>query len=170
MRAFFALPVEQETASAIDRWRTNSLPAFERPVVQANFHVTLAFLNEISDETCRSLENLAAGILMRPFSLELDSPGYWPKQGIYFLEPSNTPDVALDLADQIRRSCQRLGIRVDRRDYLPHLTLARRCETAPPHPLSEPDFRINCDEFCLYQSIRGVNGVRYEKVSGWPLL
>lgn len=169
MRAFFALEIDEALANRIDRWRANSLPPFASAVPWHNFHLTLAFLGEISrgqrDELCK----LAAGAGVPPFELRLDSMGYWPRREISYLAPRAWPAGLDDLAGQLRRISNRLGLKSDRRQYRPHVTLSRRCAAEPPPPLVPPDFEISAGAFHLYESRRVKAGVRYEVIARWKL-
>ena len=169
MRAFFALEVDDDLAGEIDLWRSRSLPPFSRPVPWRNFHVTLAFLGEVSPARCNALCKMADGAGISPFELRFESLGYWPRQKISYLAPRTCPAGLDGLVGRLRRTSNRLGLKMDQRKYLPHLTLARRCEAAPAPPLSAPDFRLGVSAFHLYRSKQMKTGVRYEVMASWSL-
>lgn len=169
MRAFFALSADDETSAAIEYWRDSKLPLFLRPVARINFHLTLTFLGEISDRQFSDLETMASNIRVPPFRLCFDSTGYWPKQQIYYLAPTHVPGSLHDLVNQLRQIANRLNIKVDKRRYQAHLTLARRCQQAPPEALTPPDITLNSREFCLFESTRMKGGVRYDRKESFDL-
>lgn len=169
MRAFFALPLAEGTAIDLERWRDSKLPVFSRPVPRSNYHLTLAFLGEISERQCRDIQALAESIRVPVFELRIDTTGYWPKQRIYYVAPSEVPDPLLELVNELSACAKRLSIRTNKRKYLPHLTLARRCDRPPPAALMAPDIRICCETFVLFESVGGRSGVRYDEVDRWDL-
>lgn len=164
MRAFFALPLDAALTTKVSNWRENSLPPLARPVPAENLHVTLAFLGDISPEQCQTLIHLCNDLQFEPFDLEFGRTGYWPRQEIFYLEPFAVPAELLTLHDDLNRLLRLLNLKADRRTYHPHLTLARRCETAPPAPLNPLEFTLPCNSFVLYESVRLRKGVRYEPV------
>ena len=169
MRAFFALATDDDTSAVIERWRDSKLPPFLKPVARINFHLTLAFLGEISERQLRDIEVMASSIRVPAFILPLDSTGYWPKQQTYYLAPTHLPDSAFELVSQLKQIANRLDIKVDKRKYQAHLTLARRCELAPPEALTPPDITLDCSEFCLFESTRMKGGVRYDLIDSFDL-
>lgn len=168
MRAFFGLSVE-EASGAVASWRASALPPFERPVAAENLHITLVFLGDINTRQFRQLSQLAGLVAGRAFPLQLNSIGYWPKQEVSFLAPRQVPQPLDNLVSDLRRLAKRAQLRVEKRQYQPHLTLARRCLRAPPAPLTEPDFHLHCSDFTLFESVAQRNGVRYEQIQSWPL-
>jgi 2'-5' RNA ligase len=169
MRAFIGLPIPVDTSAAIEHWRTSSLPPFLRPVPRENFHITLAFLGEISLNKVRLLEQQLADIRTGSFTLRLDAVDYWPKPEISCLSASEQPNELKTLVGTLRNRLRRNGVRVERRAYHPHVTLARRCITAPPAALVAPDFECHFEEMVLFESTRRSNGVRYDAVCHWSL-
>ena len=169
MRLFFGLPLEIADAEAIAGWRRQALPEFRRPVPLENFHITLCFLGEVSGHHCRDLCQAAQILGGGGFELGLDVMGFWPKNEICYLQPQRVPEALPQLAEDCRGVARRVGLKVEKRRYQPHLTLARRCETAPPEPLLRPDFVLVFDRFALFESARTRRGVTYEVVEEFPL-
>jgi|DEB0MinimDraft_6_1074348.scaffolds.fasta_scaffold24558_2 2'-5' RNA ligase len=169
MRLFFGLPLEIADAEAIAGWRRQTLPEFRRPVPLENFHLTLCFLGEVSSHDCRELCQAAENLNGAAFEIELDVMGFWPKNEICYLQPQRVPEALPRLAEDCRAIARRVGLKVEKRRYQPHLTLARRCETAPPEPLLGPDFTLGFDRFALFESTRSRRGVTYDVVEEFPL-
>jgi 2'-5' RNA ligase len=55
MRAFLGLSPDVKTKLAIELWRNKAFPCFYAPVPAANFHITLAFLGQISPKQLDAL-------------------------------------------------------------------------------------------------------------------
>jgi 2'-5' RNA ligase len=170
---FFGLDPGAELALQIADWRDRQFPGAGRPVPPANLHITLAFIGELRE---RDLESLALGVehwLERRDPggavLNLDQTGYWHRPGIYWLGPSAWPAALDQLARKLRHLATSAGGKRDRNRFLPHLTLFRNCEHAPPAPSLPPDFTFGYDHFTLYESRQGRRGVSYHALADWPL-
>lgn len=131
--------------------------------------MTLVFLGDASLAVCDRLAADMSSVTAPKFTLHLDTLGYWPKQEISYLGPQTIPSPLDSLVTQLRKLGSRQGLKVDRRRYQPHVTLARRCELPPPPPLLPPDMTINVEDFSLIESTRVAGGVRYESVCDYPL-
>ncbi len=172
MRLFFGLEVDAATAMAIADWRDRQFSAAARPVSPANFHITLAFVGEVSQRQLADLLEATDHMLGEGAppsgTLHLDQTGYWPRPGIYWLGPSSWADSLTRLAGKLQRQAGRLGTHPESRAYQPHITLFRGCEAAPPMPAQAPDFELSYAEFSLFESRRGRGGnMHYEVLASW---
>lgn len=106
------------------------LPAGARPVAPAKLHITLHFLGSQPVELIPALRGALAGPVV-PFELQLDRAEVWPN-GVALLAPAEPP-AALDVVHHAQADALRaLGLKVERRRYRPHLTLARDARGATP--------------------------------------
>jgi 2'-5' RNA ligase len=169
MRTFFALTPGAETALPIESWRMLNWPLLQRPIPAANFHLTLAFLGDISASQLEYLAQRARGTDAGAITLALDTLGYWSKPQILWLGPASCPQALLDLAGKLRKSAASCGLKMDRRAYRPHLSLARRVSPEPTAALTPPRFNCHFNCFGLYESSQGSGGVRYREIEAWPL-
>ncbi|HHQ4754260.1 TPA: 2'-5' RNA ligase family protein, partial [Aeromonas veronii] len=71
-------------------------------------------------------------------------------------------------AKALRRHGEKLRLGNGEQGYRPHVTLSRKAGEAPAI-LPAPNFLLQADEFCLYQSVSAPDGVRYEPLACWPL-
>ncbi|MCU4676624.1 RNA 2',3'-cyclic phosphodiesterase [Catenovulum sp. 2E275] len=172
MRCFFAVEPSAQTKLAIEHWRQKYLPPFTAPVSAANFHLTLAFLGEISAAQFESLSQLILNnhsAQLTSFNLTLNTQGYWPKPKAFWLGCDNVPAQLLALVKITEQAARSAHLNFVERNYIPHLTLARKCKTEPPLALLPPNFTTQISEFGLYESVSTANGVRYFKRLSWPL-
>ncbi len=167
MRAFFALDIDPALQCAIENWRDRTMLPAGRAVPAANFHITLHFLGVIDprqvDRLCAEAGQLNAG----RFALRLDTPGYFPKPGIFWIGPRVIPVALTELAGGLRKAGKKAGVKIPRKPFAPHLTLYRNCRARPPLPTLPPAFDLPCDGFALFQSITNHKGVRYEVIQRW---
>ena len=68
------------------------LPSYGNRVKVANFHATLAFLGEVSDDQRESCIKAAGQISSDPFDLQLDSREWWKKSQLTCMGASDVPD------------------------------------------------------------------------------
>lgn len=165
LRLFFALPCPLEQAAAICSWRDQQTLG-GRPVPQANLHLTLAFLGAQPAARLDALRHLAAGVTSDSFELTLNRLITLGK-GFVCLAPTETPPALLHLAGSLAERLSALGIVLDSRPYLPHLTLARQAPTQAQGAAAT--FSWRAERFVLYQSKNTEDGVRYQELGSWPL-
>ncbi|AWM59127.1 RNA 2',3'-cyclic phosphodiesterase [Stutzerimonas stutzeri] len=165
LRLFFALPCPPEQATAICAWRDGQ--AFDgRPVAEANLHMTLAFLGAQPKERLEALLTMASGIEGTAFDLRLDRLTTIGK-GFICLQPSTTPQALPKLVATLAEHLAALGVVLDSRPFLPHLTLSHQARSRPQKP--SPDFNWYADRFVLYRSRNTEDGVHYDELGSWPL-
>ncbi|OED36684.1 2'-5' RNA ligase [Chromatiales bacterium (ex Bugula neritina AB1)] len=169
-RTFFAVTPDAQTCIEVDKWCALCWPQLQRRVAVQNYHVTLAFLGDTSDKQQQLFEEYFESCNIQAFSLILNDLGFWPDSSVLWLAPKQVPAGLLSLADSCKRIANRAGLKVNRRSYQPHLTLARKTTMPPAMPLLEPDFRFEVDSMQLYESIMDRDGVRYRELRCWRLL
>lgn len=173
MRLFFALELPGSLVIQIDDWRQQQLPPAGRPVPAANFHITLAFIGELSEQRleqlCRETDRLLEQRQFVGGELILDQVGYWPKPGILWLGPGQWSPSLNTLAGALANRGNAVGSKRKRGDYRPHLTLSRGCQEPPAAPTHMGNFSFSYGGFALLESRSGRQGVSYSSVAEWQL-
>mgnify|MGYP001827395515 CR=1 FL=1 len=173
MRVFFALEPDEASRLAIAQWQQLNGPHEARPVPAANFHLTLAFIGEVGnsrlEKICKRADRALEDKPVSAFGLTLDSVGYWPKQNLWWIGPTEQPGELLQLASQLRNIARRYNNSDGKKPFRPHMNLARRCVSPPPETLQQPCFPLQFDRFSLLESKQGRNGVSYHPIAEWPL-
>jgi len=171
MRTFLALELPGETAMQIADWRDRQFGPVGRAVPPANFHITLAFIGELSEgrleRLCLATDEWLDGAGLAGGKLLLNCTGYWPKPGIYWLGPDEWPEALSQLAGKLRQLATTAGARRDRSSFRPHVTLFRNCSTAPP--VTAPAISLPYSHFTLFESRQGKAGVSYHPLQHWEL-
>ena len=171
MRTFLALELPGKTAMQIADWRDRQCGPVGRPVPPANFHITLAFIGELSEgpleRLCLAIDQWLAGSGHPGGELVLDCIGYWPKPGIHWLGPHEWPGPLSQLAGKLRHLATAAGARRDRNLFRPHVTLFRNCSTAPP--VTAPAISLQYRHFTLFESKQGKTGISYHPLQHWEL-
>ncbi|MGJ8681805.1 RNA 2',3'-cyclic phosphodiesterase [Paraglaciecola sp.] len=170
MRAFLGLSPDPKTKLAIEAWRNKALPQFNAPVPAPNFHVTLAFLGQV---TPKHLDTITTEISMMQaiseFDVTLDQVGYWPKPKAFWLGSESPDERHVNLAKQVNKIANVAGLHLPKQTYVPHLTLARKCTENPPAPLLAPNFTFRAKALHLFESVSSSHGVAYHIRQSWPL-
>lgn len=167
LRLFFAIDLPPSIRQAVDSWRTaRRFPG--RPESAANLHITLVFLGSYPADrgSLDALYDVAARSPLRPFDIALDRASRW-RNGILHLAPSQIPLELMELHKTLNEGCAELGVKVDRRRFSPHVTLAREC---PPWRLKKPpSFAWRADKLTLFSSERGEQGIVYRPIREWDM-
>jgi len=176
-RLFAALPVPPEISAPLRKLQKDLPGASWRP--EENFHVTLCFYGELSENQARDLDELLAEIEADAFDLRVEGMGWFGRR-----EPSavwaqiGESDELRALASQCERAARRLGIPLEKHPFTPHITLAylhgtpldtvRNWTEAHQAHRSAP-FRARL--FHLYASVPRRSGgpSRYDPMADYPL-
>jgi len=167
-RLFFALWPSLELSRELYSAAGRVLEGDGRRVPPENIHLTLAFLGSVNASFRQCAEQVAAAIRTGSFTLTLEQIGCWPKPGIVWVGPRDTPEPLSRLVQELNAGLVACGYVPEERSYAAHLTVARksrRCnEKFPIDPLTWEVRR-----FCLVQSYTHAEGARYEIVRSWEL-
>lgn len=143
----------------------------------AQLHLTLAFLGDVAEPAAADVALALAGVRRPAIPLTLTGVGsFASRDRVHSLWAGAEPVVALaDLAAAVRTACQRVGVTVERRTFVPHVTLARL--NAPAAACTgflarqallrtEPAL---IGQFGLYESRLSATGSRYTLLRRYPL-
>lgn len=167
-RLFFALWPPAELGRELYRLAGHALHGGGRRVAPENTHLTLAFLGSVNASFQECAEQAAATVRVKSFALALEQMGCWPKSGILWIGPGQTPAPLLDLVRQLNAALAGCGYEADPRPYVAHLTLARKVHTRQTTRPVEPR-AWEIDRFHLVQSHTHADGARYEILRSWEL-
>lgn len=133
MNHFFAIEVPQEARQYIqDRIVAIWKPALRDDVPwysPEDYHVTLKFLGDVSEERTESIITAAlpVAVQIKPFDLTLAQPGAFPmnrSKRVYWMGVGRNDGIT-SLAASLDRACGGLGFKREDRIYRPHITVAR---------------------------------------------
>lgn len=139
-----------------------------RLIPPRNFHVTLLFLGEISNQKFPAIQQAAAAMAGSPaFTLDFDTLESWGRR-LLSLTSSTPPAVAIELAERLRASLNTTLKQLDDRPYRPHITLARDLPRGL-RPQRIQTLRQQVNDFALVESVRDAGGSHYSVLERWPL-
>lgn len=176
MRAFVGLDIDTKSKLAIEHWRSNAMPVRllsgknARQVPAANFHITLAFLDQITPQQQALLSQQLSGLQLPVLTLRIATTGYFSKPKVLWIGPESVPASLAELVRQVKSAARSSGIALKQERYQPHITLTRKITAPPPSPLLPPNFELQFSQFHLFASISETKGVYYPIQQSWDLL
>lgn len=169
-RLFFAIWPEPAALEVLAELRTTLRPRVSgRWLSPSRYHVTLAFLGEVAGTRMPELISMADRIRFPGFCLELDRWVWWPRSRVLALAPRSPPLELLHLAHGLTAGLARIGFEPERRDFRPHLTMARDVRLDPGALPLANTIALRFEQFCLVVSRPSPAGSRYEILRDWPL-
>jgi len=168
-RLFFALDFQDDIKQAIARWCA-TLAMNGRPVAKENYHLTLQFLGNVNNHQVFDIIDAIDIPNIKPFTVNIGTTGYFPKQNILFAEVDQDESAPIDqLVQYLTSQLKPLDfIKRAKKRFHPHITLARDAE--PPLTLAEDaNITATFHHLSLMESISIKSGVHYEVVEQWPL-
>jgi 2'-5' RNA ligase len=188
MRLFVAIEIAPEIRERLAALISEFQPkvanaAWVRP---EGLHITLKFLGNVPDEKCSRIEDALQTIKAAPFSLSIANIGVFPNPRsprVLWAGIDSGPELAA-LAVKIEDALNPLGFERERRDFSPHVTLAR-FKNGKGKPkldalLSEQTSMgegahihgfgtMAATHFHLYESKLSPQGARYSKLASFAL-
>lgn len=176
IRLFAALSLPDDIVSALLRRQTGVDGARWRPA--ESLHVTLRFFGEIREDIARDLDDELAGISAPAFDIVLEGAGsFQDGQDISAVWAGVAESPGLTrLANACESAARRVGLKPDKRNYKPHVTLAYLKYPDPREVaawiqannlLKSPPIPI--ERFGLYSSFLGSAGSHYRLEADYPL-
>lgn len=176
LRAFWAIDLPQDLKAELEGLQTRlraRLPEASWPPA-GNFHLTLAFLGNIQGTALPQI--LAAGASIAkahaPFVMQTGGLGCFPSPSqakILWLGLQPSPQ-AERLALGLQGAMRTLGVPMDEKPFIPHLTLARlRSAASVLLDASELAASLEVRELVLFESRPGARGSIYTPLETIPL-
>ena len=126
-------------------------------------------LGQVADDRLDALCQLGQSVASQHGTLKitLDSLGLFHHAQVAWIGPSQPPAALLALEAALRIGVTRLALPLEARPYRPHVSLYRKARSLPPH--DAPPITLQARELHLYESSSTPEGVRYIKLTSWPL-
>lgn len=180
MRLFVALNLPDETRNALGQ----ALEALHdarldvRWTAIESVHLTLLFLGEVKDERVADIESMLAGVAKRhgPFRMEMRGFAAFPnvrRARVWWVGVEPTKPL-MELQHDVEEALVPPGFEPEKREYHPHLTVARARPRARPAPAEVADGLVRGFDFHatfpvhtmdLMRSRLDAHGARYEPVA-----
>jgi 2'-5' RNA ligase len=184
MRAFLALPIPSPVRAALKALQEDLARAGAdvKWVAPENLHVTLKFLDEISEEERGKVEDALRRLAARtaPFTLRLERVGAFPSPGaprVVWAGVGDGKEPLTRLADAVEAEMRTLNLRKEERPFAAHVTLGRVRSPTRRQSLAarlqglvwEPPPAWQAASVTLQQSVLSSHGPRYTVLADVPL-
>ncbi len=138
-----------------------------RAVPAHNIHLTLVFIGDIPRDRVARLETLGAAVAAPRFNLVVDRLEYWRHNRILWAGVGDCPQALRTLVERLQEPVAAAGFRIERRPYVPHVTLRRDARGDPANTRIRVAWPVT--EFALVESAQRARGRVYEVLRRWPL-
>ncbi len=143
-------------------------------------HITTAYFGEVDDDHAEALDFELARHPLPSFELQLEGAGHFGHMEPHalWLGVKDSPAL-LQLHEHCKHAARRAGVKMDKRKYHPHLTLAYLKSTTPLERVIAFEKRLsrfNCapflvDEMILFSSHRKARGGNlYREEASYPMI
>ncbi|RHB51699.1 RNA 2',3'-cyclic phosphodiesterase [Exiguobacterium sp. AM39-5BH] len=170
---FLALPIEDERFARVQR-DIISFYSYRRTYRPEEFHLTLQFLGTLDDDEVEAVKELTREVATStaPFSLtfqQIDHFGKPDRPRVLTVVPDPSVDLTA-LTETLRRKLFDEITSLDRKPFVPHVTLAKKWDSGVRIPYIAPMFKIEepVDAIILYR-INPNHIPAYEAVEVFPL-
>ena len=170
MRLFFAaFPTAEIRRRIASAAAAIGLSEEARLVPPDNYHMTVAFVGEVSTDVAVALREIGAAVRCPPFEVCFDAFERWWKPEIVVAVASKPPSVLLELHRALHAEMDRVGLPADPVAFRAHVTLARKVAQAPVlQAMSAITWRAT--GVSLVRSETGGVESAYTVLDTWPLL
>jgi 2'-5' RNA ligase len=149
----------------LPRYHKDAIEAIQRGLPEVRWtdpdtlHVTLAFIGEVDNGVFKDVMEELSHVHTRPFALELQGLGHFPQR-------------------RVARALGEVGVKLDKRKFTPHVTVAR-FRAPPPEPRLQAYFQRHSliklpptpvSDFHLYSSWLGGGVPHYEVEASYELV
>lgn len=131
-------------------------------------HLTLVFIGNVDSDQLEMLRVIANEVKQSSFDLTVDKIQYWRHNRIIHAGPTQCPIELARLVNDLQNRLLQAGFSLERRLYIPHITLVRKalCATSPKLTTSIT-WRVS--EWTLVQSKQTEQGSVYISLDRWSL-
>ncbi len=166
-RVFAALLLPHDVCDALARdakafARFDPLARFSR---STNFHLTLAFVGEVSSQDAHRLSAALRPLSsLTPRDITIGRIGTFDRQRILYagLSPAESLD---PVVDEVRNTIVRLGLPLDNKPFRAHITLARDWRRGHP-PMTLPSRTVQLSGPVLMETVKDprTGMIRYRQI------
>lgn len=139
-----------------------------RATREENLHLTLLFVGQVDDATCRALRHDSAAESRTAFTLEIAATGWWRASRVAWLAPTECPAALVALVGSLRARARSHGCTLESREFNAHVTVAREVRRAP-RATGSIAVTWPVSDYVLVSSQTAPAGSSYTVLARWPL-
>ncbi len=128
MRVFIAIEITSDTIIDLIKKFQNEIKIDAKPVESRNFHFTLQFIGEISEELSQKIGQSLQKIEFSEFDIILQGVGAFPKPKfpriIWIGTDKHGGNMLIQLSEKVKKALEPLGFSPDK-PFKPHITVFR---------------------------------------------
>jgi 2'-5' RNA ligase len=160
-RLFLALwPDDRQRNTLRDTFRPLLSSIEGKAIDRRNWHVTLVFVGEFSEELIPELMVKMAHVQVQPFRLRFDRLSYFTRPKIACLQAMTVPDELKQLKSDLENLLLPYDVPPEDLEYRPHITAVRAARPFEPVRLARP-LELNWSGFELVESISMPGSIQY---------
>ncbi|TXL60573.1 RNA 2',3'-cyclic phosphodiesterase [Cerasibacillus terrae] len=143
---FIAIPLPSEIKQYYSLWQTDlkRLAPYKQWTHPSDFHITLKFLGNMNDNQLKELDHKLQYIsTLQPFTMQIGKLGSFGNQTsprVLWLGVEHHRNL-LNLQKQVEKLAEKIGFPKEKRQYNPHITLAKKWKdpsiSLPMEPLKQ---------------------------------
>lgn len=171
-RCFLSLKFSTEQQQLLQHYQQPELSADAKWHPIHNLHLTLVFLGQQPLAVQQQLWSQCLKLLRQlpPFELCFDQWDQFSHAKVLYLGVSQPPEALMVLQQKLQQLALPFLIAPAPEIFVPHVTLARKFQSAAIFPLSVQPLSLLCTEVALYHSISTEQGVLYQPVQTYTLV
>ncbi len=181
MRSFIALDIsDEEIINRLAGIASMLNLRGVKPVERENLHITLRFLGEISEIVVQEVISALRKVRYKQFFIRISSLGAFPslsKPRVIWAGIKEGFSELIELHELIEYELKNIGLKLEREDFHPHVTLARVKESSSMKEvlkILENNLELEfgsfmAKDFSLKQSILTPRGPIYKDIERFPL-
>jgi len=172
-RYFFALDISKIDKNRIHVLQQSIVPSLIKPTSPDNLHLTLVFLGQLSPEQLKPLLKGAQQIASKFQAqqaklLRLNHLALFEQPKVLYAGLEKTPNWLAKLVLSLEYLSDNCKLSIDKRPYIPHVTLGRKIIALPN--CTDIALNIEIASFSFYVSESTSQGVRYTALEKFSLV
>ena len=168
---FTAIDIPESLQAAIFKLRPNSLGINKSGAL----HITLHYIGKINDDEVNLIDTALSKVKANAYSQKISGVGAFNRSRVPHIlwAGANKCQDLIDLHHSVGQSLVEIGLELESREYIPHITIARiykfNSELVESFLKQHQHFQADFDvtSFSLYSSERNDSGVYYKKIQSY---
>ncbi len=171
-RCFLSLKFSPEQQRLLHAYQQPAFCQYAKWHPANNLHLTLVFLGQQALAVQQQLWSQSLELLygLPPFELCFDELNQFSHAKVLYLGVSQPPAALMAVQQKLQQLALPFLNAPVPELFVPHVTLARKFQSAGVFPLAVQPLHLLCTEVALYHSISSEQGVSYQSVETYTLV